>query len=375
MGVGQHHIDAFVRVTPELAPDEIAGYLRYEVDKACAWSLPDVHGDYHWRPETVAKRGNVTVAEFSNEHAAFYLLTRAQLQKAIASGGFLREPYEGRYDMLCAAATDPYTSCGFRKVICISEFENFLVHHMSNRYAGEMGVSLEASKRQVETLLAIAEHAHPAASLAKVESWLMRGRWCKDYYEIPDRELLERIPGDAKRVLSVGAGWGATEVALMQRGATVTALPLDSVVGAEAARQGIEVVYGTLDEGFGKLAGRTFDCVVISELLHLLPEPQRLLERCAELVPTGAIYITGHNFGSLRIRISRALGRQGFDKLGSFEQGGIHVIGPGEIKKNLKKAGLTRVDIRWIEPPSRKVGPTGPLAPLTAERWLLTAQR
>jgi 2-polyprenyl-3-methyl-5-hydroxy-6-metoxy-1,4-benzoquinol methylase len=373
IGVTEDNIAAFLRVSPHLATDEIAGYLRYEIGPTGTWSFPDVHGDYHWRPETVAKRENLTVAEFSNEHAAFYLLTQSQLQAAIASGGFLREPYEGRYDMLCAAATDPYTSCGFRKVICISEFENFLVHHMSNRYAGQAGVSLDAFKRQVETLMAIAERTHPAASLANVESWLMRGRWCKDLYEVPDEELLGRLPAQGT-ILSIGSGWGATEVTLKQRGAVVTALPLDSVLGAEAARHGIEVVYGTLEQGLEKLAGRTFDCVVIAELLHLLPDPQMLLEQCARLVPTGAIFITGYNFGSLRIRISRAMGREGYAKLRSYEESGIHVIGPAEIKKNLKQAGLTRTDVQWIEPPTGK-RPIGPLGPLLAERWLVRAQR
>jgi len=374
MEVREEHIAAFLRVTPHLASDEIAGFLRYEVDRAGEWSLPDVHGDYHWKPETVAKRGPYTVAEFSNEHSAFYLLTRAQLKKAIASGGFLREPYEGRYDMLCAAATDPYTSCGFRKVICISELESFLSHHMSNRYAGEAGISLVAFKGQIETLMAIAENTHPAATLANVESWLMRGRWSKDFYEKPDRELLSLVPRTANRILSVGCGWGATEAALKQRGATVTALPLNSVLGAEAARQGIEIVHGTLDEGLRKLEGRTFDCIVIAELLHLLPTPQRLLDACAKLAPSGTILVSGHNFGSLKVRISRALKRNGFEKLRSFDESGIHLIGPGDIKKNLKRAGLTRVAVHWAEPPTGR-SPGGPLRPLTAQKWMLMAQR
>jgi 2-polyprenyl-3-methyl-5-hydroxy-6-metoxy-1,4-benzoquinol methylase len=374
MAVTEDHIASFLRVTPHLAPDEIAGFLRYEVDRSGAWSLPDVHGDYHWRPETVAKRGDLTVAEFSNEHAAFYLLNRAQLRTAIASGGFLREPYEGRYDMLCAAATDPYTSCGLRKVICISEVQNFLVHHMSNRYAGDTGIPLAAFKKQIETLMAIAEKAHPASSLANVESWFMRGRWSKDFYELPDDGLLRHIPHNVKTVLSIGSGWGATEAALQERGAVVTALPLDSVVGAEAARRGIEIVYGTLSDGLDKLSGRTFDCVVISELLHLLPDPEELLDRCARLVPTGAIFISGHNFGSLRIRVSRAIKRQEFAKLGSFKQSGIHIIGPAEIKKSLKKSGLTRFDVHWVEPSTKKQ-PAGLLGPVVAERWVLKAER
>ena len=121
--VTEGNIDAFLRWTPQLADDEIAGFLRYEVDASGARSLPDVHGRFHWDPESVRRRGAGVFAEFTNEHAAFYILTRQQLKRAIASGGFLRDPGKGKYDMLCSAATDPYTNCGFRKVLCVSEID------------------------------------------------------------------------------------------------------------------------------------------------------------------------------------------------------------------------------------------------------------
>jgi hypothetical protein len=121
------------------------------VDRLGRISLPGVHGPFHWRPESVRRRGAHLVAEFTNEHSACYLLTKAQLKRAIASGGFLREPYDGQYDMLCSAATDPYTSCGFRKVLGISAIEDFLVHHLPNHYAGKLGLSLEMFKEQIHT--------------------------------------------------------------------------------------------------------------------------------------------------------------------------------------------------------------------------------
>ena len=125
-GLTKANIDAFLRLTPELAPDEIAGYLRYELDDTGQKWFPEMHGSFHWKPESAVRRGQHVVAEFSNEHAAFYILNRNQLKSAIASGGFLRGPREGWYDAPCTAATDPYTSCGFRKVIPITSLEDFL---------------------------------------------------------------------------------------------------------------------------------------------------------------------------------------------------------------------------------------------------------
>ena len=140
MRVTADNIFAFLRITPHLKSNEIAGYLRYELDEHGVMRFPEIHGPFRWKPETATKRGSLVIAEFSNEHAAFYILNRAQLKKAIASGGFLRPPSEGRYDMLCTAATDPYVNCGFRKVICVSSLDDFLLHHTPNRYVKELGI-------------------------------------------------------------------------------------------------------------------------------------------------------------------------------------------------------------------------------------------
>ena len=63
--------------------------------------------------------------------------------------------------MACTAATDPYTNCGFRKVVCISSLEDFLIHHLSNRYVNQFGISLPAYQEQVQTLIEIRDGVHP----------------------------------------------------------------------------------------------------------------------------------------------------------------------------------------------------------------------
>src|SRR4029079_14175978 len=98
--VSQANIGAFLGLTESLEPDEIAGFLRYEVNGSGERSLPDVHAHFRWKPESVCRRGEHIIAEFTNEHAGFYVLTQKQLRRALASGGFLQEPYEGRYGML-----------------------------------------------------------------------------------------------------------------------------------------------------------------------------------------------------------------------------------------------------------------------------------
>lgn len=347
MEVTEENIHAFLRITPALENDEIAGFLRYEIDPSGSFSFPEVHGLYHWKAESVRRRGQHTVAEFSNEHAAFYVLTQAQLRRAIASGGFLRDPYESRYDMLCAAATDPYTSCGFRKVICISALKDFLIHHLPNRYVGQLGLPMDSFQEQIQTLIDIRDGVLPGASLCQTESRILHGRWSKSYYEKPCDQLLGLVPSGATTMLSIGCGWGGTEIELKKQGVAVTALPLDSVIGMAASRLGVEIIYGDLEESFRQLDGRKFQVVLITSLLHLLPEPIRLLDSCLELIGCGGeLLISGINFEFLPILIRRALGLGEYRKLSSFGASGINVLGARAVIRQIERAGLRVTAVR-----------------------------
>ena len=378
MAVTEKNIRAFLRVTPELKPGEIAGFLRYELNKSGNCSLPEVHWTSHWKPASVERRGGHTIAEFSNEHAAFYLLTRNQLRRAIASGGFLREPCEGRYDMLCTVATDPYTNCGLRKVICVSALEDFLIHHLPNRYAGQLGIPFAAFKEQVQTLMEISAGAHPVSNLCETESRLQHGKWSKSYYEKPCNEVLAMVPRDAQTILSVGCGSGATESDLKQRGARVTVLPLDSVMGAASARLGLEVIYGSMAECFNRLGEREFDCVLITDLLHLLPNPWQVLDQCGRSVArTGTLVVSGPNFQSLRILGKRVLNVGDYRKLSSFAQSGVQTLAAGETTRQLTNAGWNVVATRSFNrtPPRKLAGLQRRLGRLTAQNWVLAARR
>lgn len=349
MGVTEENIWAFIRASAFLEEDEIAGFLRYEVDESGTWSFPEVHGSYHWKPESVRQRGEYIIAEFTNEHAAFYVLTQNQLRKAIASGGFLREPYEGRYDMLCTAATDPYTSCGLRKVICISALDQFLIHHLSNRYPGKFGISIAKFRPQVERLLAIAKGDHPGTSLLERENVSGLFNWSRNLYERPDQELVALIAGDTKRILSVGCGWGATEVEMMQGGATVTALPLDSVIAAAAAEAGVALIYGRLEECLSTLESKAFDCVLISNLLHLVSNPRRLLEECCRVMaPEGLILIAGPTSAFAQSLGERLFGWSASQLPYAKKDGNKLWMRPNFVRSQVSKFGLKLGCVHWL---------------------------
>ena len=374
--VKEARIDAFLRATAVLEPDEIAGFDLYEMGESGSKWLPGVHGHFHWKPESARKRGPFTIAEFTNEHAAFYLLTRDQLKRAIASGGFLKGPSSGRYDMLCTAATDPYTSCGFRKVMCVSELDSFLLYHLPNRYIGSQGLSLERFQEQVRALLEIAHDRHPRLELCHAESKMPGAKWSRDYYDAPSDHILRMVPKCAKSLLSIGCGCGATESALMERGLKVSALPLDSVIGASAAQRGIEMIYATLEDVPAKLAGRTFDYVLMRDLLHLVPAPERAIRDCAGLLrPGGCVVLAGPNFDYVPVLAGRALGLGGHGHLRSFAESGVNSFGLQQLKRWLRRAGLQTEFVGWHTPESED-SLSGSVRPLSGRRrWMVNSWR
>jgi len=378
ISVTERNIRAFVRATEVLADDEIAGFLRYETDACGTVWLPDVHTAFHWKPESVADRGGLTFAQFTNDHAAFYIVTREQLRRAISSGGFLREPYAEKYDMLCTAATDPYTGCGFRKQICVSRLDDFLVHHMSNRYAGRMGVPRAAVEAQIETLRQIEQGSHPASTLCEVESKLFNAEWSKTYDEKANDALIAMMPGRVANVLSIGCGSGATEAAIKQRGAEVTALPLDSIVGAAIAKLGITPVYGPLNESLAGLKGQKFDCVLVANLLHLQSDPLGLFRNCLSLVREGGVVMADSpNFDRLPQWLKRTAPTAEYRKLRAFAESGISVLSPGTLAKTAKQAGFASPEVRWYNHslPGRGRLSRVPmrLGRITARNWVFRA--
>ena len=379
----EDNVLAFLRLTSNLEENEIAGFQLYEVDSAGKVSLPGVHGPFHWKLGSVCQRGDQLVAEFTNEHSAFYMVTQAQLKRAIASGGFVRAPYKGRFDMLCTAGTNIYTNCGLTKVMSLSAIEDFLLHHLPNRYAGRVGLSLDMFKMQIQTLINVWHGTHPSSTLCEVETKFSHRRWSKIYYKEPDKELLDMVPPGSKAILSVGCGWGAVEEKLKERGSRITALPLDSVIGAMAARLGIDMVYQNLKEGLNTLKGREFDCVLVTDLLHLQRDPWKLLGSCAQLVrPGGALVVQSPNFNYLPVLFRRALGLGEMQKLKSFSEGGVNAFGISAVAQQLKALGFQVSGQRWFNrphfnnaPPPNHFGIRKLLGRLMAEDWIIQARK
>jgi SAM-dependent methyltransferase len=345
------NIDAFLNATSVLHDDEVTGFMRVESTDNGSRSISTINSHFRWDPLSVVRRGRYTFAYFSNEHAACYVLTRKQLQAAIASGGFLVTPHESKYDLLVTAATDPYTQCGLRKLICISHIESFLIAHLPNKYIGHFGVDHNALERQTCALMEIAAGVRRPTVLLQTESKLPRMQWSKCFYERPRQELMAAVPGTVQTLLSFGCGNGLPEREFARRGIKVTAIPLDSVVGACVEKSGVEVIYGDVEGVLRALSGRRFDVIVMTDLLHLLPDPANLLQSLSSLLNNnGSLVVSAPNMRAARILWKRLKQDRSVENLGNYHRSGVRIISYETVAKTCRSAGLVITNVTPIIP-------------------------
>jgi 2-polyprenyl-3-methyl-5-hydroxy-6-metoxy-1,4-benzoquinol methylase len=339
--ITERNINAFLAAVEVLREDEIAGFLRTERGADGETHFSTVHYHFHWDPASVVSRGGQTFAFFTNEHSACYILTRNQLKRAIQSGGFLVQPHQETYDLLVSAATDPYTQCGFKKLINISRIEDFILPHLPNKYVGKLGLRDTDMFLQLRALEAIQAGIRPSAILYPTETRVGQSRWSKSYYEPARRDVLDLIPAGMKRLLSFGCGWGEMEAELAKRGIDVTALPLDAVIGACAEARGLKTIYGDSETALAKVSHEQFDCILATDAIHRFAEPARILKTFASLLaPGGTIVATVPNLSEAGVWYRRIRHEATSLNLGSYASAGIHMTSRGKIRRWFRAAGL-----------------------------------
>ena len=307
------HIDAFVQATHLLPEDHIAGFMRYEVDEIGKKTFSGMHSHFHWDVRSVTRQGGEVFARHTNDHAACYILTRSQLKRAIDSGGYLLPPVRRGYGMPETAATDPYTQCGMTKVICISRFEEFCLHHLPNAYCGKLGLDEHLARLEIAKLISLCTNGSSSARAPLFEACTLHDGDIRNkaYYERPRRDVLAAIPSGTRSVLSVGCGCGATEAELVKRGIAVTAVPLDEVVAVVAEVRGMEILPSDFEEAAARLRGRRFDCILMLDFLHHMENPVSVLAAYREFIEgEGRLLVSApncnhHGFLLHRARIAR----------------------------------------------------------------------
>jgi 2-polyprenyl-3-methyl-5-hydroxy-6-metoxy-1,4-benzoquinol methylase len=350
------NLESYLKITSVLPENEIAGFIATETDKSGGHNFCGIHKQFHWDPFSVKIRGEYTFAHFTNEHTACYVLTQAQLKKVIRSGGFLVAPHDGKYDLPCTASTDPYTQCGFSKLVCISHLQDFMVKHLTNRYVGKEGIQDEDLNEQIQVLLAIGRGEIRPWELVKTETKLPASRWSKSYYETARADIVGLLPKNARSILSVGTGWGAEENQLNKLGFKVVAIPLDPVIAASAKVRGVEVLSGGLDQALNNLKVRNFDCVLLSNLLHLTEDPPKFLAKFSNLLTaTSKVIAIVPNLTKLSVLWGRLKSDKRYRDMGTFTYTGVHTTSRRTVQSWFRDAGLKVERIVEVQSPEERI--------------------
>lgn len=158
----EKHLDNHIHYSKILPKNRIAGLIQIEKDKTEIY-YPGYHSGkgYHfeWDFNSVEEYQGKKFAHFTNLHQATFILTKEQLLRigkkidfnALVDESdkkhviFINKVYkkifgkklfekELSYSQKCKVNTDVYKFAGFKKLICISDFEENLIHHLPNLY-------------------------------------------------------------------------------------------------------------------------------------------------------------------------------------------------------------------------------------------------
>ncbi|TPG40112.1 hypothetical protein [Flavobacterium pectinovorum] len=153
----EKHIEKHIEYSNILPKNRISGLIQYE-ENGEGYHYPAYHASFDWDFNSVEEYNGKKFAHFSNIHQASFILTKKQLnliskkinfeelyidpenklinkliRKIKISLGFKTERLK-IYSVKCKVNTDIYKYGGMKKMICISEFEDNLIHHLPNLY-------------------------------------------------------------------------------------------------------------------------------------------------------------------------------------------------------------------------------------------------
>ncbi len=347
----QKNIESFLEVTEYLPEHMIAGFLRYEENSDKKKFCSTMHSFYHWDPSSVCEYNNETFAFYTNEHGALFILTRNQLKKAINSGGFLVPPHEGKYDKLVSAATDPYTQCGMKKMICVSRIDDFLIHHLPDIYSESMGRSIlnlleyDQLKKMIVPINNYKNYENFNTVLFNPSTRLLTEYFDKIFHTKVNEQLISLIKEEYQTILSVGCVDCKNEKVLIEKGYSVTGIPVDNIIASLAKINRLEVLSPDFNLAFNQLQGRQFDCIIFDNVLQFIEYPvDTLINFKRFLSENGSILIKIPNYANISL-IMKSKNKDSIfykfkTKIHNFSTSGLNYINFNVLNIWLKPAGL-----------------------------------
>ena len=235
-----------------------------------------------------------------------------------------------------------------RKLLPLDDFDDFALHHLPNKYHRFEAQSL-ATERVVKLQL---EQLRRLRRFTRQTWFVTRARisalyWDKTYYMPTDRAAISCLRDDQQRVLSVGVGVGATEATLAHQGRAVTAIPLDATVSCGLPCEGVELCSANYMAELARLQARTFDAILLLDILPHVADPKALLDQCRRLLATeGTLIVRAPNFFHISLVRRVWAGHVPWaDPLRLFfvRSSGVHATRRGLVHRWLVRAGFAPV--------------------------------
>ena len=171
-----------------------------------------------------------------------------------------------------------------------------------------------------------------------------------DYFNWLRRDVLALVPPDAKSVLSIGCGSGATEEVLVRKGIRVVGVEINHEAASEAKSRGIEVIVKDIGEALGDLDGREFDCLICADVLeHIVNADVIFCFCCNHLVSGGTAVVSVPNFRHLSVFWQLFFkGGVEYKKSGIFDTTHVRMTTRNLVCSWMSRAGLIPVRTQYI---------------------------
>ena len=157
------------------------------------------------------------------------------------------------------------------------------------------------------------------------------------YFSRRRADILELVPADARRILSVGCGAAVTEAELVKEGRSVVGIELNPGAAAIARRRGLEVFEGDATALDKALEGREFDCLIYADVLEHIADPVAVAAgHVRRLRAGGTVIISVPNFRCLMV----------FRQL--FLQGRIQYTDQGVLDRTHLRLTTRKMVLDWF---------------------------
>jgi SAM-dependent methyltransferase len=151
------------------------------------------------------------------------------------------------------------------------------------------------------------------------------------------------------------------------------------VIGTCAEAQGVEIIHGDLDSAFAQLAGQQFDGVLISSVLHLFPDPVKVLQCASSLLANGGVVVASlPNLVRLPFVWRQLRYPSRYAGLKDYQRSGMHAISRKAARTWFRASGLKIVKLANAVPANwrRAVALSGGLvSPLFASEYILAGRK